>query len=139
MLKLPFVLALALVLGACSATLVGYDTGLLYGSDWMLHAIDGHDVMDGSRADLIIASDGTFHGNASCNAMGGKVTVVDHKITFSPAFTTKMACTPSGTMEQEDRYLATLRQVAAWRLAGHVLYLNNANGTQILRFGLAHP
>src|SRR5581483_2803882 len=100
-------LALAALLLSGCATPVS-PVSALEGPTWVLRDIDDASIMDGSYADFAIASDGSFHGNASCNGYGGKAQISGPNISFGPVISTKMACTPAGTMQQEDRFLDAL-------------------------------
>jgi heat shock protein HslJ len=104
----------------------------LAGTRWHLVRLEGHDVIDGSKASLIISREGRMGGNASCNTMFGHVTVDGRKIAFGQMGSTKMACVQDGVMEQERRYFAALKRAATWRIEGDTLYLTSLARKDVL-------
>jgi heat shock protein HslJ len=122
----------ALLLAGCSTP--SSPVSALEGPTWVLRDIDDASIMDGSYADLTIGADGSFHGNASCNGYGGKASVGRETITFGPVISTKMACTPSGTMQQEAHFLNAFDRVAHWHVAGRALSFLDADGKTVLYF-----
>ena len=122
----------ALLLAGCSTPVS--PTSALEGPTWMLKDIDDSSIMDGSYGDLSIAADGSFRGDAGCNGYGGRAKIGSVRISFGPVISTKMACTPSGTMQQEARFLNALDRVAQWHVAGRSLSLRDASGKIVLYF-----
>src|SRR5271165_5613775 len=105
--SLVAVLALAAILLAACSTPVS-PASALEGPTWTLKDIDDSSIMDGSYGDLTIAADGSFHGDASCNGYGGRARIAGESISFGSVISTKMACMPSGTMQQEAHFLNAL-------------------------------
>jgi putative lipoprotein len=122
----------ALLLSGCATPVSPVSD--LEGPTWVLRDIDDASIMDGSYADLTIASDGTFHGNASCNGYGGKAQISGQTISFGRVISTQMACMPAGTMRQEAHFLDALGRIAHWHVAGRALSMADAGGKTVLYF-----
>ncbi|RYG39879.1 MAG: META domain-containing protein [Chitinophagaceae bacterium] len=68
---------------------------LLTSYRWKLSELSGKkiDSINGQEAFILFnAEDSSVAGRAGCNRFGGKYTTNDKTITFSPFFSTKMAC-----------------------------------------------
>jgi putative lipoprotein len=104
----------------------------LVGTKWHLVALNGREVIDDSKASLIISREGRMGGNTSCNSMFGHATVDGGKISFGTMGSTKMYCGGDGVMEQERRYFDALKQVASWRIDRGRLYLTGRAGKDVL-------
>ena len=126
-------LAVAALLLAGCATPVS-PLSALEGPTWVLRDIDDASIMEGSYADLTIASDGSFRGNATCNGYGGKAQISGQTIALGPVISTKMACMPSGTMQQEAHFFDALGRVTNWHVAGRALSMIDASGKTVLYF-----
>ena len=88
----------------------------LTGSDWLLHEMDGHAVLDGMEATLSFSEAGKVSGSGSCNRFFGPVKVTGDHISIGPLGSTRMACPPE-VMDQESSYLAALQTAEhfAWQ------------------------
>jgi heat shock protein HslJ len=106
----------------------------LTGTRWHLVRLDGHDVIDGSKASLVISREGRMGGNTSCNTMFGHVTIDGNTIAFGQMGSTKMACVQDGVMDQERQYFAALKRAATWRVEGDRLYLANRARKDVLMY-----
>lgn len=122
----------ALLLSGCAAPISPISA--LEGPTWVLRDIDDASIMDGSYADFAIASDGAFHGDAGCNGYGGRAQISGQNISFGPVISTKMACMPAGTMQQEAHFLDALGRVVHWHVAGRALSMVDAGGKTVLYF-----
>ena len=65
-------------------------------------------------------------GSGGCNRLSGGYEIKGEQLTFGQMASTMMAC-PSG-MEAEQKFLAALRQVKKWRIAGRQLELMDDSG-----------
>jgi heat shock protein HslJ/uncharacterized lipoprotein YbaY len=88
---------------------------LLQGPEWVVEDIDGKGIVDRSRATLVFAPDGRVSGRSSCNNFTGQYKLSGEGLTVSSTAGTMMAC-PAALMEQESRFLATLRDVRRFDL-----------------------
>ena len=72
------------------------------------------------------------HGNAGCNVINGTFELDPQNpsaLTFGPMITTMMACQ---NMDAETAVLQALAQVQSFRVAGEILYLCDASGSELL-------
>src|SRR5262245_22637373 len=126
------------LLAACggSSTAAGLD-----GSHWNLSAMKSHDgaapPLPGSAITLEISGD-KVSGSAGCNSYSSSVS---HNNGDNGSFTvsqfsgTQKTCsTPTGVMEQEQQYLATLKTASAYMTEGDSLYLYDTAHALILSF-----
>jgi heat shock protein HslJ/uncharacterized lipoprotein YbaY len=91
---------------------------------WSLEELDGRSLVDGSRATLRFATDGTLSGMASCNRYtarwrpsGGA------QLALSARATTMRACAPA-LAAQEESFLGLLKRVST--------YATGSDGTLVL-------
>ncbi|HEY0605687.1 MAG TPA: META domain-containing protein [Herpetosiphonaceae bacterium] len=84
----------------------------------------------GSRVTLRLAN-GVARGTAGCNRYSGSYTTEGDKITISQLISTKMACTATGVMEQETRFLDALATSQSWTIDGETLTLKNPGGALV--------
>jgi len=68
-------------------------------------------------------------GSGGCNRLSGGYELKGEQLTFGQMASTRMAC-PSG-METEQKFLAALRQVKKWRIAGRQLELMDDSGAMV--------
>lgn len=74
---------------------------------------------------------GGLNGNAGCNSYFGSYTSkTDGSLEVSDLANTEMACMEPGVMEQEEKYLATLRQAGSYVVVGGKLRI--AGGGKLL-------
>ena len=81
--------------------------------------------------------DHNVNGHSGCNLLTGHYRLDDTRLEFGKMATTRRACMPG--MEIEQRFLAALERVKAWRLDGLKLELLDANGKPIARFEKEMP
>jgi heat shock protein HslJ len=98
----------------------------LFGTAWVVEDIDGAGVIENSRATLHFEPDGRVYGHSSCNTYRGHYNFTSEGITVSQLASTKMACAPSLT-QQEQRFHAALTAVHSFAF--------NAEGALLLFSG----
>lgn len=103
----------------------------LRGTYWKLVRLDGAAVAVAAgrpEAHLVLASDALrVSGSGGCNRLGGGFEIDGDALRFGGVAATRMAC-PEG-MEQEQRFLDVLSQVARYRIRGSHLELLDAQDT----------
>jgi heat shock protein HslJ len=123
-------------------------TSTLEGTEWVLISLNGESLIEGTNITLNFAactelsrSEGILSGFAGCNAYGGgpdsgKYMVTDEgTLTIPQIAVTAMLCSgPEGVMEQEDAYIETLHNAAAYRVMDDRLEIDNAAGETTLVF-----
>jgi heat shock protein HslJ len=116
---------LEIVDSAGATTLVfvkGPAPAALSGTSWTLVSLAGEDgtmapVLAGTNVTAAFGTDGRVGGSAGCNRYGANYTTDGASLTIEPAVRTEMYCSePPGIMDQEDRYLALLAEVASYRV-----------------------
>lgn len=114
-------------------------TGGLEGTDWHLLRLAGSgvpwiDVPAGVDATLRI--DGAqAGGQGGCNSWFADVKVNGDAIVFGPIGSTMMAC-EEPAMSIEGQWLGYLPSIATWAIEGGQLTLSDANGAELLMFGM---
>ncbi|MEZ4388945.1 MAG: META domain-containing protein [Candidatus Krumholzibacteriia bacterium] len=92
---------------------------------WKLTRLVGEPVErpDGQREPHLVlhSNEHRLAGSGGCNRLTGSYDLRDEELTFSGVATTMMACPDA--MEQEQRFLAVLRDVRFWRIHGAHLEL----------------
>ena len=124
---LGLILVIVLVLPACS----GVSNDLLAGTQWKVMTLDGRSVLEGSVLTMEFKDSG-ISGNAGCNAYGASYTIVGKKIRIKSAIMTLMACQDPGVMEQEQRFMALLNQVASIQAGDKEMKLMNDQGETLI-------
>lgn len=77
--------------------------------------------------------DGMVSGSAGCNTYHAAYALDGDLITIEAIAVTEMACPePAGVMEQEQRYLGFLRDVAVFSIAGSQLWLETDDGHMLV-------
>jgi heat shock protein HslJ len=85
-------------------------------------------LIEGSTITAVFEDGGKLSGSAGCNRYSATFTLEPFAIQSPLA--TEMACaTPSGVMEQEQAFLAALRQAASYTVEGGTLTLLTRAGT----------
>ena len=115
----------------CKADMRVPDRSELVGS-WMVEYIGERPVIDRSPAFIEFSVDDMVGGNASCNRFTSSYTLSEAQLSFGQAAVTRMAC-PEALMEQEQRFLASLSQVAQVQLENGILELTDADGTLVFK------
>lgn len=83
--------------------------------------------------------DGNLMGNAGCNSFFGSYTVQGNTLNAEPGGSTEMACFPIELMDQEQRYISLLAEVATYQATDERLELANSAGDTILVFAADQP
>lgn len=116
------------------------EPAVLAGTSWTLASLAGENgtmipVLAGTTVTAAFDAEGNLGGSAGCNHYGAGYTVDGANLAIEPAVRTEMYCSePPGIMDQEDRYLALLTEVASYRVEDNRLVLTGHNGTDILVF-----
>lgn len=91
-------------------------TGLA-GRQWRLSMLDSADALAGVEVTVHFDPEGRVYGNSGCNRYSGSYRVQEDSLYVTALAGTRMMCAePAGTMDQEDRYLASLEQAQRYRL-----------------------
>jgi len=120
-------------------------TGLAGNTWWTLVSLARENgtqtpVLDGTSVTVTFSAEGSLGGSAGCNHYSADYTVDGATLTIEPAIRTEMYCNePEGLMEQEDRYLALLTDVASYRIENDRLILADSEGADLLVFEKAVP
>jgi heat shock protein HslJ len=83
--------------------------------EWVVDEIGGESIDPRSRASLVF-EEGRLTGTASCNEYTARYLVTGEGLTIEPGALTRRAC-PQEILEQEDAFLAILREVSRFSLA----------------------
>jgi heat shock protein HslJ len=109
----------------------GEPASLLYGGTWVIEIIDGAPSIRDARPTIAFGVDGSVSGNASCNSYSGAYALSGEGLTLSQLLTTMKACPPL-LMQQEDAFLALLRDVLRFeRPPDGTLVLHSTGGRVI--------
>ena len=128
--------------GATVLTFVKATPAELAGTSWTLVSLAGEGgawvpVIAGTTVSITFDTDGTLGGTAGCNRYGAEYTRDGAEITLGTAFMTEMYCMEPGVMDQEDRYIVHLMNVALYRVEGGRLILSDESGADLLIFDRA--
>ncbi|MFN8445881.1 MAG: META domain-containing protein [Caldilineaceae bacterium] len=114
------------------------EANVLAGTQWQLTTLDVSGnvtpVASGSDVTLKFSNDGQATGNAGCNSYGGSYRVDNDSITFGDMVSTKMACTDSTLMTQEQQVLQALGSADLFEVRGDQLIIWYDNGSNRLNF-----
>ncbi len=99
---------------------------------WTVEYIGDRPVIDRSPAFLGFDAEGRVTGSATCNRMTGDYTQEGPALVFGTVAVTRRMC-PEALMEQEQRLLAALEEVARWRVENGMLVLEDADGVLVAR------
>ncbi len=142
---LVIVVASIIAAGCMGSTTTPEAPAALPGTSWTLDSYLAENgtmipVLAGTTVTATFSPDGNFGGNAGCNSYGAGYTVDAASLTIEPAIRTEMYCNePEGLMDQEDRYLALLTDVASYRIENDRLILVDGEGNDLLVFEKAAP
>ena len=131
-----FLLLLALVLaGGCGEEEGGAAASApLPDVPWSL--ISGIDVAGWeAHAPSATFADGTVSGSNGCNRFTGPYTVDGDQLEIGQVAVTEMACEPPADAV-ERAFMAALEEVAGWSVEDGELTLSDADGKELLRFGV---
>lgn len=100
---------------------------------WLAEDIRGGGVMDYLQTVLVIRPNGGVGGSGGCNTIGGSANISGDSIRFGQLVSTMKACTPAA-MNQERKFLDTLKDVRSWRIDGprQKLILSDGRGRPIV-------
>ncbi|MCM2466728.1 META domain-containing protein [Methanoculleus oceani] len=136
--SLLVIVVACIVAAGCTST-PGAAAGLA-GTSWTLASLAGEDgsitpVLDDTAVTAAFSVDGRVGGSAGCNHYSAGYTAEGADLTIEPAVRTEMYCIdPPGVMDQEDRYLALLTEVASYRVEDDLLILADRDGADLLIF-----
>lgn len=107
----------------------------LEGVTWKLIAYtDQNGMLSMPSAEATIKlQDGEAGGQGGCNMFFAPYTLEGDQLSFGPAGSTMMAC-EERVMAQEQAFLASLEQIAAYQIVANQLHMANADGAVILVF-----
>jgi heat shock protein HslJ len=128
--------ALAALMLACAlAALSGCGSPSLAGTQWNLAAIEqggaSQPPIPGTQPTLQFGADASVAGTAGCNSFGGEYIIAGPALTITELNQTLIGC-DAPILQQEERYMALLREAQSFTLAGSELRLTSPAGT--LRF-----
>ncbi|WP_067075989.1 META domain-containing protein [Methanoculleus horonobensis] len=118
---------------------------MLPGTSWKLASLTDENgtltpIINGTAVTAKFSLDRNVGGSAGCNSYGAGYTVDGANLAIEPAIRTEMYCSePPGLMDQEDRYLALLAEVASYRVENDRLILADSEGNNLLVFEKAAP
>jgi heat shock protein HslJ len=123
---------------ACSARPTG-SAEALTANPWILTELSGNEVRTdaGGRAPglELTASDRRVIGFTGCNHLTGEYAVDGDRLHFPGALaTTRMACLDTAVAQQEQRFLAALRQTSRFAVRDGRLTIFDEGGTPLARF-----
>jgi heat shock protein HslJ len=127
-----------LIFGACRPEDVnglpptGDQEDLLLTTSWTLQELNGQAPIPDTEITLHFEAN-NLNGDAGCNTYSGDYEINGNRIFIREILATEVACPePTGVMEQEQRYLETLREVSHFRLINDRLELQNEAGETVL-------
>lgn len=102
-------------------------------SSWRATGINnGKGAVASLVADSVVtisfASDGKVSGSGGCNTYTATWKAEGNTLAFTPAVATRMMCTASGIMTQEQAFFAALQSVATMRIEADHLEMRTAEG-----------
>ncbi len=109
---LPLALLAATLVG-CASNAPQLETERSYRVEW----IGERPLIDSSHLTITFAADGRAHGHAGCNHWFAGYSLEGDAIGFDTPGSTRKMCAPA-LMEQEQRFLAALRDVKRWDFNG---------------------
>ena len=101
---------------------------------WAIRTVNGAALGETEKTPMLqfTLAEHRVHGNAGCNVINGTFELDPQNpsaLTFGPMITTMMACQ---NMDAETAVLQALAQVQSFRVAGEMLYLCDASGSELL-------
>jgi len=114
----------------------GFATSDLLNTYWKLTALNGKpvSVVEQQREPSLVLHSENLRvtGSGGCNRLMGSYEVSGNDVRFGQLAGTMMACLAG--MDTEKEFLATLRQVSRWHIAGEHLEFYDASGNVLGRF-----
>lgn len=128
-----------IVLMALTIVLAGCGSGSsLEGTQWLLVSLGGATPLASTAPPSAEFSADEISGSTGCNHYFGAYEVSGTEITIRDLASTEMACMdPEGMMDQEQAFLAALRETANYSLAGDRLEFLDATGSVRMVFEAA--
>ena len=109
------------------------------GTSWLAEDIGRRGVLDNPRTTVSFDQAGRVSGSGGCNRYGGPVEVSGETIRFGPLASTRMACSPA-ISDQEERFLAALRSATRFVVtAEDKLVLYDTTGNAVVTFSRVEP
>lgn len=102
------------------------------GGPWFVEYIGDRPVVDRSPANFLFGENGQASGSASCNSFTGSYEISGDSLKFGLLATTRRACIEA-LDEQEQRFLATVPNVAQWAIEYGLLVLSDEKGQELFR------
>lgn len=101
---------------------------------WAIRTVNGAALGETEKTPMLqfTLAEHRVYGNAGCNIINGTFELDPQNpsaLTFGPMITTMMACQ---NMDAETAVLQALAQVQSFRVAGEMLYLCDASGSELL-------
>jgi heat shock protein HslJ/uncharacterized membrane protein len=109
----------------------GDPAALLQGHPWIVQAINGTTLGEGSRVSMSFGPEGRVSGHASCNTYSGKYTLTGEALTIGQAVSSRKACLPA-LMTQEAAFLAVLGAVHRFEMAAAGTLVLHAAGKRTI-------
>jgi len=104
------------------------------GTTWVATEIDGAGAAPTLvPPDLVFEDDRRFHGSSGCNRYVGELNPTAPSVRVGDVGTTRMTCEPP-LMEQERRFVNTLRFVATSHVDGDTMQFRDRSGRILIRF-----
>ena len=126
----------ALTAASCACVLIELASMQTVAAEHVPEELIGYWLGAGVIADLEtvleIREDGTYGGTGGCNMFTGAFSVSERTISFGPTAAARTMCAPA-IMEQEQRYLDTLKSELSWNVNGARLTLSGPDGGPVMR------
>lgn len=101
-------------------------------STWVVEDISGQGVIDYLQSSIRFENDGTVNGFAGCNNYFGAATLNGNNLYFGPMGVGRKMCAVA-ISHQENAFLRALSRVRNYTLTNGILFLNDEDGTTVLR------
>jgi heat shock protein HslJ len=89
---------------------------------------------------LDFSAQGQVSGNSGCNTYRGGYETNGDQLKVGPLASTRMFCDkPAGVMDQEQQYLAALKNAATYEITGSTLTVRDAGGAMLVVATAVHP
>ena len=129
--KYSWVIVIAIIgLSACDNS----GASELLDTSWELDTLNGLTLLPGTKITLEFSGD-QVSGSAGCNQFGGIFQTQENTLSIDDVFSTEMGCMdPEGILEQEQLYLAALRNAAKYQASAATLVITDLTDKQSLVF-----
>ncbi|MGB5734377.1 MAG: META domain-containing protein [Thiohalocapsa sp.] len=128
-------MAVSLGVGSAAENGPGGMAGL-EGIDWQLVQFRSGDVMqdvlESNQVAVLRFADGRLSGSAGCNRLMGAYQGDGNLLSFEPNIAATMMACPPPLMAQEQAVVDALGQAASFRIEGHTLHIDRADGQGLL-------